>query len=156
MGLFRIAKRFEVESGHRLSKHPELCRFPHGHTRVVEVVLCAKALDENDMVCDYKVLKLVVSRELERFDHAMVLAEDDPERDAFASFAERVVLLPDGDPTTEVLARYLFQRVRDVFRPGTEVAGEAGAVYRVPQGVRVASVKVWETSSTWAEYREAE
>ncbi len=152
MGVFRIAKRFEVESGHRLSKHPELCRFPHGHTRTVEVVLSAAALDENDMVCDYKVLKLVMSRELERFDHAMVLAADDPQREVFAPFAERVVLLPDGDPTTEVLARYLFRRVRDVFRPGTTVTGEGGTVYRVPEGVRVASVKIWETSSTWAEY----
>ncbi|HUK14104.1 MAG TPA: 6-carboxytetrahydropterin synthase [Thermoanaerobaculaceae bacterium] len=155
MGTFRIAKRFEVESGHRLSKHPEKCRFPHGHTRVVEVVLRSNGLDGNDMVCDYKALKGVVLAELERFDHAMLLAADDPQRDAFAPFAERVVLLEEGDPTTEVLARHLFRRVAAAFRPGLEVAN-GGAVYRVPPGVRVERVRVWETPTTWGEYGEGE
>jgi len=153
LGYFRIAKRFEIESGHRLSKHPEKCRFPHGHTRVVEVVLGARALDANDMVCDYKVLKAVVVAELERFDHAMLLAADDPHREVFAPFAERVVLLDEGDPTTEVLARHLFRRVAAAFRPGVEIANGA-ATYRVPEGVRVERVRVWETATTWGEYGE--
>lgn len=156
MGIFRIAKRFEIESGHRLSKHPEKCRFPHGHTRTVEVVLCARSLDENDMVCDYKALKTVVERELERFDHAMLLAASDPHRDTFAPFAERVVLLEEGDPTTEVLARHLFRRIAAAFRPGMEVAAPGGAVYRVPPSVRLERVRVWETPSTWGEYGEDE
>jgi serine/threonine protein kinase len=88
-----FAKRFEIESGHRLSKHPEKCRFPHGHTRAIEVVLGADSLDGNDMVCDYQALKTVVERELERFDHAMLLAATDPYRESFAPFGERVVLL---------------------------------------------------------------
>jgi 6-pyruvoyltetrahydropterin/6-carboxytetrahydropterin synthase len=151
---FRIAKRFEIESGHRLSKHPEKCRFPHGHTRTVEVVLCADSLDENDMVCDYKALKTVVARELERFDHAMLLAATDPHRESFAPFGERVVLLEEGDPTTEVLARHLFHRIATAFRPGMEVTTPGGAVYRVPASVRLERVRVWETPSTWGEYRE--
>jgi 6-pyruvoyltetrahydropterin/6-carboxytetrahydropterin synthase len=153
VGTFRIAKRFEIESGHRLSKHPEKCRFPHGHTRTIEVVLRADRLDANDMVCDYKALKTVVLRELERFDHAMLLAADDPQREVFAPFSERLVLLEDGDPTTEVLARHLFRRVAAAFRPGREVE-DGGATYRVPEGVRVEAVRVWETATTWAEYGE--
>jgi len=155
VGYFRIAKRFEIESGHRLSKHPEKCRFPHGHTRVVEVVLGARDLDANDMVCDYKVLKAVVLAELERFDHAMLLAADDPHRGAFAPFQERVVLLDEGDPTTEVLARHLFRRVAAAFRPGVEIVNGA-ATYRVPEGVRVERVRVWETATTWGEYGEGD
>ena len=154
MGTFRIAKRFEIESGHRLSKHPEKCRFPHGHTRMVEVVLCADSLDDNDMVCDYKALKTVVERELERFDHAMLLAATDPHRERFAPFSERVVLLEEGDPTTEVLARHLFRRIATAFRPGMEVTAPGGALYRVPASVRLERVRVWETPSTWGEYRE--
>jgi len=156
VGWFRIAKRFRVESGHRLSKHPELCRFPHGHTRTVEVVLGAGELDDNDMVCDYKALKLIVEREVERFDHAMVLAADDPLRDQFAPFADRVVLLDDGDPTTENMARYLYRRIREAFAPGATVASGTGVGYTIPGGVRVESVRVWETPSTWAEYGEKE
>ncbi len=154
LGEFRIARRFEIESGHRLSKHPEKCRFPHGHTRTVEVVVAAEALDANDMVCDYKALKTVVARELERFDHAMLLAASDPMRDAFAPFAERVVLMEEGDPTTEVLARHLFLAVAAAFRPGMEVTAPGGATYRVPPTVRLERVRVWETPNTWGEYWE--
>ena len=154
MGLFRIAKRFEIESGHRLSKHPEKCRFPHGHTRTIEVVLCADSLDDNDMVCDYKALKTVVERELERFDHAMLLAATDPHRESFTPFSERVVLMEEGDPTTEILARHLFHRIAAAFRPGMEVVAPGGAVYRVPGSVRLECVRVWETPSTWGEYAE--
>ncbi len=154
MGTYRIARRFEIESGHRLSKHPEKCRFPHGHTRTIEVVLWAASLDANDMVCDYKALKTVVAHELERFDHAMLLAASDPLKDAFAPFAERVVLLEDGDPTTEVLARHLFRAVGAAFRPGMEVRTPGGATYRVPDTVRLERVRVWETPYTWGEYGE--
>lgn len=154
MGVFRIAKRFEIETGHRLSKHPEKCRFPHGHSRLVEVVLRAQALDENDMVCDYKVLKALVGRELERLDHAMLLAAGDPARAAFEPFAERVVLIEEGDPTTEVLARYLFERIARTLAAGAVVSEADGASYRLPEGVHLERVRVWETSSSWGEYAE--
>ncbi len=154
MGVFRIARRFRIESGHRLSKHPEKCRFPHGHTRIVEVVLRANALDANDMVCDYKALKTVVERELEGFDHAMLLAASDPHRESFAVFGDRVVLLEEGDPTTEILARHLFRRISAVFRPGMEVTAPGGVTYVVPDTVRIERVRVSETANTWGEYGE--
>ncbi len=152
--IFRICKRFEVESGHRLHKHPERCRFPHGHTRTVEVVLRAASLDANDMVCDYKVVKELARRELDRFDHAMVLAADDPLASSLQAFSERLVLLEEGDATTEVIARYLYRRLDAAFRQGGEVVTQAGVRYAVPLGVRVERVRVWETSSSWAEYGE--
>jgi len=153
-GIFRICKRFEIESGHRLYKHPERCRFPHGHTRVVEVVLRAATLDGNDMVCDYKVLKELARRELDRFDHAMVLGAADPLAATFQAVSERVVVLEDGDATTEVMARYLFRRLEAALRRGGEVISSEGARYVVPRGVRVERVRVWETSTSWAEYGE--
>ena len=156
MGTFRIARRFRIESGHRLAKHPELCRFPHGHTRTVEVIVRADALDDHDMVCDYKALKLVVGAELDRFDHAMVLAGDDPLRSTFEPFADRVVLLEEGDPTTEILARHFFARIAAAFAPGREVTTPGGVVYTIPAGVRVERVRVWESQDTWAEYAATE
>lgn len=59
---YRICRIFEIENGHILSKHPEKCRFPHGHTRRVEIVFEADDLDANDMVCDFKVLRRVHRR----------------------------------------------------------------------------------------------
>jgi 6-pyruvoyltetrahydropterin/6-carboxytetrahydropterin synthase len=154
VGVFRIAKQFEIEAGHRLSKHPEKCRFPHGHSYTIEVVVRSPALDSNDMVCDYKALKIVVQRELERIDHAMLLGPDDAHSESFAPFGERVVVMPDGDPTTEVIVRDLFRRVRAAFRPGLSVTSPGGAEYRVPEGLVVERIRVWETSTTWAEYSE--
>ena len=75
---YRVCKSFHVESGHMLSKHPGLCRFPHGHSRRVDVVLAASALDRNEMVCDFKTLKLAVSAFIGRFDHAMAVNSNDP------------------------------------------------------------------------------
>ncbi len=154
MPTYRIAKLFTFDAGHRLAKHPELCRFPHGHTYKVEVVLRGEALDAGDMVCDYQVLKTVVRRELERLDHAMILGAADPARDAFAPFAERVVVLEDGDPTAEVIARHLYRALAAALQPGTEVGSPGGAAYRVPDGIRLESVRLWETPTSWAEYSE--
>jgi len=149
--MFCIAKRFTLDAGHRLSKHPELCRFPHGHSYEVEVVVAAKSLDAHDMVCDCKALKTVLAEEFARLDHAMQLSSGDPQRGAFGSFGERVVLLEQGDPTAEVLARRLFERVRELFRPGMEVATAGEPSYAVPDGVRVERVRVAETPTTRAE-----
>jgi 6-pyruvoyltetrahydropterin/6-carboxytetrahydropterin synthase len=154
MGHFRIAKRFVFDAGHRLSKHPELCRFPHGHTYEIEVVLRAERLDQNDMVCDYAALKAVARREVAGLDHSMMLSASDPDLASFAPFSERLVVFDEGDPTTETLARRLFERIRANFRSGLEVTSESGAVYRVPEGVTVERVRVWETPTSWAEFGE--
>jgi 6-pyruvoyltetrahydropterin/6-carboxytetrahydropterin synthase len=42
---YRICKSLEIENGHMLSKHPDKCRFPHGHSRKVEFVIEADELD---------------------------------------------------------------------------------------------------------------
>ena len=68
---YRICKTFEIENGHMLSKHPDKCKFPHGHTRKIELVLEAGDLDENDMVCDFKILKETMESFLEQYDHSM-------------------------------------------------------------------------------------
>ena len=62
---YRICKTIDIENGHMLSKHPDKCRFPHGHTRKVEFVLEADELDENEMVCDFKIVKEAVEGYLE-------------------------------------------------------------------------------------------
>ena len=42
---YRVCKTIDIENGHMLSKHPDACRFPHGHTRRIEFVLEAADLD---------------------------------------------------------------------------------------------------------------
>jgi 6-pyruvoyltetrahydropterin/6-carboxytetrahydropterin synthase len=155
--LYRVCKSFEVESGHMLSKHPGLCRFPHGHTRRVEVVLCSETLDAQDMVCDFKTLKLAVREHLARLDHAMAVNSADPMLPALRgatgdAVRERVVTFENQDPTTEVLARSIYEFLAGELRAGRTYRDEQGLEYRFPPGLRLERVRVSETSSTWAEY----
>ncbi len=147
---FRIAKSFVVESGHLLTKHPGACRFPHGHSRTVEIVLVADELDANDMVCDFKALKLAASDVIARYDHAFALNTADPRFSEFrTAYGDRVLGFVKMDPTSEVLARELFCELRAEL-----AAAAADAQYPVHQAVRLERVRVGETSSTWAEYWE--
>ena len=152
MGYFRIAKTFEVEYGHRLSKHPEKCRFPHGHSLRIEVVARGRVLDDNDMVCDYKALKMLVVDLVERLDHAMALNSEDPYRSGLETVGDRVLLFDGEDPTTEVLARWLYDRIAARLAEDGWVEPSSGGRYEVPEGLELEKVRVWETSKSWAEY----
>ncbi len=152
MRMYRVAKRFEVECGHRLAKHPEKCRFPHGHSLKIEIVVQGTKLDENDMVCDYKALKTVVADLVDQLDHAMVLNSNDPQLESLRVVGDRVLLFEDRDPTTEVLAQWLFDGISERLETADEVESPSGAMYSIPTGLTVERVRVWETSSSWAEY----
>ena len=147
---YRICKSFEVENGHMLSKHPDKCRFPHGHTRKVELVLEAAALDRNDMVCDFKAIKTMVGEYVDRFDHAMCMNVADPMyAEMKKRYGEQIIGFEQMDPTTEVLAK----AIHDHLQSQLDDAGRhAPGKYPVQAGLRVVRVRVWETSSSWAEY----
>ncbi len=149
---FRICKSFEVENGHMLSKHPDKCRFPHGHTRKVECVLSADALDSNEMVCDFKLIKELVGAFLDRYDHALCMNTKDPMYDVLrTAYGARVIGFENADPTTELLAQTIFLFLQS--RMGEHVESGQGG-YQLRAGVRLEKVRVWETSSSWAEYGE--
>jgi len=150
--MYRICKTFEIESGHMLSKHPERCRFPHGHSRRIELVLAADRLDENDMVCDFKWIKLAAGEFLDQFDHALCVNAADPSLAKLRAFDERVVAFQEGDPTTELLARRIFEHLSGLLAAGQPFQTAEGVCYKVRPGVRLERVRVWETSSSWAEY----
>jgi len=147
---YRIAKNFEIESGHLLSKHPDKCRFPHGHSRKVEVVLVADALDANDMVCDFKAVKRLLQSFLDHWDHALAVNTADPNFAALVqSYGERVIAFENCDPTSEVMAKTIFEELtrrlaHEALAPATH--------YAIAPRVRVERVRVTETSSSWAEY----
>ncbi|MFG0306226.1 MAG: 6-pyruvoyl tetrahydropterin synthase family protein [Phycisphaerales bacterium JB040] len=149
---YRVCKAFEVESGHLLSKHPGRCRFPHGHSRRVEVVLSADSLDANDMVVDFKALKLALADYLDAFDHAMAVNSDDPRLPELRAASERIIEFQREDPTTEAMARRIYQHLADRLAQGGSYTDEHGNAYQLRAGVTLERVRVGETSSSWAEY----
>lgn len=151
--VYRVCKSFEVESGHMLSKHPGRCRLPHGHSRRVDLVIASEVLDGNDMVCDFKALKLAVEDYLDQYDHALLVNSGDailghlPE-----PYRGRLIVLDGEDPTTEVLARRIYEHVRDQIRGGGEFSDAHGNRFSLPTHLTLERVRVTETSSSWAEY----
>jgi 6-pyruvoyltetrahydropterin/6-carboxytetrahydropterin synthase len=147
---YRICKVFEVESGHQLSKHPDKCRFPHGHSRRIEVVLEAATLDRRDMVCDFSLVKAAAREVVEAYDHALCVNTRDP---MFATlrraYGKQILAFAGRDPTTEVLARTLFDRIRSNLRA---LARQKQAHFPLRRGVRLVRVRIWETPHGWAEY----
>ena len=137
-----------------LSKHPDKCKFPHGHTRKVEFILESDALDQNEMVCDFKIVKDLVSDFLDSLDHSMCMNTEDPRYADFkASYGDRVIGFKGADPTTEVIAKRLFEYCGEKL---TQYADIPTKTYPLRRNVRVVKVRVWETSSSWAEYGHGE
>lgn len=148
--MYRICKSLEIENGHMLTKHPDKCRFPHGHTRKVEFVLEAAELDANEMVCDFKIIKQAVGEWLDTFDHAMCMNTDDPAYGEFkARYGDRVIGFESQDPTTELMAKTIFDHTVKAL---SDYAAKPEAKYPLSAGVKLVRVRVWETSSSWAEY----
>lgn len=147
---FRICKTIDIENGHMLSKHPDKCQFPHGHTRKVEFVLEADDLDENEMVCDFKIVKEAVEDYLDTLDHALCMNTDDKAYPEFKErYGDRVIGFESQDPTTEVMAKVIFDTFNQKLQ---DYAAKPERKYALRAGVRVIKVRVWETATSWAEY----
>lgn len=151
---YRICKTFEFENAHVLSKHPERCREVHGHSRRVEVVLTAMALDAQDMVCDFKALKLALGEFLDSFDHALCINSHDPLLPAFQKLSgTRLIVFENADPTTEVMAKHMFDYIKAALQKEIRYPAGAGA-YEIGRAVKLERVRLWETRSSWGEYTE--
>ncbi len=154
--IYRVCKSFEIENGHMLSKHPGRCRLPHGHSRTVELVIASDRLDQNDMVCDFKALKLAVEEYLDQYDHALLINSNDPFLEAIPEqYRARLIVLDNEDPTTEVLARRIYEHVSSQIKAGGSFTDPGGNVFSLPTHLVLERVRVSETSSSWAEYGRA-
>lgn len=111
--MFRIEKKFTIATGHRLSKHPGLCKNFHGHNLTILVGLKSKSLNKQDMILDFGILKQIIKHYLERFDHCLLLNKED------RSFADQLdeygfkYELFDFDPTAERLSQLFYNELED-------------------------------------------
>ena len=151
--VYRVCKSFEIESGHMLSKHPGRCRFPHGHSRRVDLVIASGNLGDGDMVCDFKSLKLAVEDYIDSYDHALMVNSNDPILEEMSLDNQaRVIVCDNEDPTTEVLARRIYEYVSAQLVSGGRYTDRNGKEFVLPAGLTLERVRVSETSSSWAEY----
>jgi 6-pyruvoyltetrahydropterin/6-carboxytetrahydropterin synthase len=108
----------------------------HGHNGEVEIELLSPTLDDRGMVADFgdvnRIVKDWIDREL---DHKMLLSREDPLLPVMEEFAQPVFVMEEN-PTAENIAKLIFGYARN-------------------QGLPVCEVRLWETPTSFASYREA-
>jgi len=152
--MYRICKIFEIQAAHLLSKHPGKCRYPHGHSYRIEVTLQADQLDQNDMVCDFQAIKCCLEKLLEKLDHGVAVNSTDPNVKNIAATTDRLVRFENQDPTSEVLARWIFNGLQQRLASADKIQNTNGTTYTLNSRAKVKSVRIWETNTCWAEYRQ--
>lgn len=141
--VIRVTKEFHFEMGHVLWNYDGPCRNVHGHSYRLYVTVAGVPADnpsdpKNGMVMDFTILKKIVKKEItEIFDHSVVLnsRHDKAKIDSLKSLLGNVVLV-NYQPTCENL-----------------VADFAGRIsQKLPGGVRLFSLKLYETATSYAEW----
>ena len=130
----KVTKQMRTETAHRLAGHPGRCKFIHGHSYLWEVTLEGMTSD-NGMLVDFGQLKAVMTEVIDKFDHALVLKENDSIIPGLmmAGVNERLLLM-SYRPTAENMAY--------------DVAREIAKRFNLKFGV---SVRLWETATSYVE-----
>lgn len=132
-----VTKEVTFDAAHLLTGYEGLCRNLHGHTYRLQASVSAEP-DEHGMVVDFKLLKNLMKSEIaDRFDHSFIYDPSSETERELAEFLQarglRTVEVPFST-TAENMARYFFERLSE----------------HVP----VSSVRVFETPTSCAEYRQ--
>jgi len=134
--MFRVTKELAFCFGHRLMNYNGKCRQLHGHNARAVVTVAAAELDELGMVADFSALRRHIGDWIDRtLDHKMVLHKDDPLVPLLRAAGDPVLAI-DDHPTTENLARFIFDHVE-------------------AEGYPVVEVTLWETPTSYATYTPA-
>lgn len=136
--MITVTKTVKFDAAHVLTNHQGLCKNLHGHTYRVDISVSQREGEDSDMVIDFKDLKSIAEAVIcDRFDHAFIYNTTSPGECDIAAVVEknsmRTVAIPFRS-TAENLAKYFFELL----------------IARIPN---IASVKVWETAMSSAEYR---
>ncbi|MCK9204672.1 MAG: 6-carboxytetrahydropterin synthase [Bacteroidales bacterium] len=143
MGHIRITKEFRFEAAHALWGHDGPCKNIHGHSYELTVTVMG-APDTNPesaklgMVMDFGDLKKIVNnRIVDQFDHALLLNKNQG-NEAIHKAEEpfgKVVFLP-YQPTSENFLLDFAARIKEA----------------LPSGVKLHSIRLRETNSSFAEW----
>jgi 6-pyruvoyltetrahydropterin/6-carboxytetrahydropterin synthase len=116
--MYRLRVASTFDAAHQLAGYKGKCSKLHGHTWKVEVFVLGKELDKIGMLADFGAIKEKLREITEKLDHT------------FLNDSKEI-----GNPTSENLARYIFQSLNDL-----------------PKFVRLEKVRVWESPKSWSEY----
>lgn len=92
--MYNLTIETEFAAAHRIKEAGGKCENLHGHTWKVQVTLQGKKLDERGILIDFREVKEIVKKSLDKLDH-QYLNE----------------VLKNIEPTTENIAKYLFEKL---------------------------------------------
>lgn len=139
----RVTREFTFEMAHVLGNYDGPCRNVHGHSYKLFVTLAGKPVEDNKnpktgMVIDFTELKnLVLIKIINQFDHSVVISKDfdsDKMEMLTKTFGNTVIV--DYQPTCENLVADFAVRLKN----------------DLPSGVRLHSIKLYETAKAYAEW----
>jgi len=144
----RITKEFSFETGHALFGYDGLCKNVHGHSYKLSVTVIGEPIDDasaikNGMVIDFSDLKKIVKEEIVLpFDHATVLNINTPHKALAEEMESRghKVLKVNYQPTSEMMVIDFAEKIKT----------------RLPENIRLFSLKLRETASSYAEWHAAD
>lgn len=137
----RLTKQFTFEMAHALKGYDGKCRHVHGHSYILYVtVIGAPCADINNpkygMVMDFGELKKIVNENIvDKLDHALVLRTDAVLTQELEQQYGNVVLT-DYQPTCENMIVDFAGRIKN----------------KLPQGVKLHSLRLHETATSFAEW----
>lgn len=125
--MFEVTVEDSFAAGHYLRNYKGKCENPHGHNYKVRVTLVGEELDKAGLLIDFKDLREVMRKVIDRLDHQMI------------NDLEPFTIL---NPSAENLAKYFYQQTNSKLLSDTKGR------------VQVKDVTVWETDETTATYFE--
>ncbi len=133
--MYSITKDIYFCYGHRLMGHPGKCKHLHGHSVKAAITIHSETLNDQGMVCDFSEVTQAAQKFIDDIlDHNFLIHRQDPLVPALTAAHERFLLV-DEHPTAEYLARMIYEAIRK-------------------EGLNVARVTLWETTSASATYVE--
>jgi 6-pyruvoyltetrahydropterin/6-carboxytetrahydropterin synthase len=125
------------DAGHRLLHHRGKCAAPHGHTYRAEVLIATTELNPLGLAVDFGDIKAPLKAWIDaHWDHAFLLGDADTTlRAALESVPEsKLYVFQSVNPSAEAMAETLF------------------GVARRALGDVVRSVRIWESTTQYAEF----
>lgn len=145
--LIRVTKEFPFEMSHVLWNYDGPCKNVHGHSYRLFVTIAGQPVDnsenpKNGMVMDFSDLKSIVRKQIiDLFDHSVVLSNkiERDKAETFKSLFGNTVLV-SYQPTCENLVADFASRIAP----------------HLPAGVKLHSLKLHETATSFAEWYASE
>ena len=135
MAPHKVTRTIEFCYGHRLLDYDGKCRFLHGHNGLLEVDVEGEELDIRGMLMDFGDLRDTVKGWVDaHLDHQMLLCRTDPVVPILQRLGEPFYLMEEN-PTAENISKLIYHQMRKL-------------------GLKVSAVRLWETPSSYATYRE--